>query len=38
VLNQTYPLATLSESLTPGIYLIRLRIGGRYYTTRIMVF
>lgn len=37
VLNQTYPLA-LSGRLTRGIYFIRVRIGGKFYTTRVLVF
>lgn len=37
VLNQTYPL-NLSARLPPGIYFIRVQIGGKYYTTKILVF
>lgn len=36
VLNQTYPL-NLPERLPPGVYFIRVHIGDRFYTTRILV-
>ena len=37
VLNQTYPL-NLGEKLTPGVYFIRVEIGGKHYSTKIIVF
>lgn len=36
VLNQTFPL-NVSHRLPPGVYIIRLRIEGRFYSTRILV-
>jgi hypothetical protein len=36
VLNQTYPLTHVAR-LAPGMYVIRLRIGNRYYATRILI-
>lgn len=36
VLNQTFPVG-LSERLAPGIYFIRVQIGGRYYSTKILI-
>ena len=36
VLNQTYPL-THTARLAPGMYIIRLRIGDRYYASRILI-
>jgi hypothetical protein len=36
VLNQTYPL-NVSHRLPPGVYIIRLQIAGRFYSTRILV-
>jgi hypothetical protein len=37
VLNQTYPL-NLSERLTPGVYFIRVQIGDRFYTSKVLVY
>ncbi len=37
VLNQTYPLTSFRK-LAPGVYFVRLQIGGKFYTSRIMVF
>ncbi len=36
VLNQTYPL-NLGSRLTAGIYFIRLQIGEKFYTTKVLV-
>jgi hypothetical protein len=36
VLNQTFPL-NLSERLPPGVYFIRLLIGKKFYTSKVMV-
>ena len=36
VLNQTYPLS-LSERLAPGVYFIRVQIGGEFYTSKVLV-
>ena len=36
VLNQTYPL-DLSDRLPPGIYFVRLQIGMKFYTTKVLV-
>lgn len=37
VLNQTYPL-NLPARLPPGVYFIRVEIGTRYHTTKVLVF
>jgi hypothetical protein len=37
VLNQTFPLPS-SGTLTPGVYFIRVQIGGKFYTSRLMIF
>ena len=37
VLNQTYPL-NLPPRLPPGIYFVRIQIGEKYYSTKILVF
>lgn len=37
VLNQTYPLG-LSERLAAGIYFIRVQIGGKFYTSKILIY
>jgi hypothetical protein len=37
VLNQTYPL-NLPARLPAGVYFIRVHIGGRYYTSKVLVF
>jgi hypothetical protein len=37
VLNQTFPLE-LRNNLKPGLYIIRVEISGKFYSTRIMVF
>jgi hypothetical protein len=37
VLNQTFPL-DLSDRLPAGVYFIRVHIGGRFYTTKVLVF
>lgn len=37
VLNQTYPL-NLSTRLPPGVYFIRVQIGQRFYTSKVLVF
>ena len=37
VLNQTYPI-DLSERLAPGVYFIRVQIGGKFYTSKILVY
>lgn len=36
VLNQTYPL-NLSQQLAQGMYFVRLRIGMKYYSSKILV-
>lgn len=36
VLNQTYPL-NLPERLASGVYFIRVHIGDRFYTSRVLV-
>ena len=36
VLNQTYPL-NVSHRLPAGVYIIRLQIAGKFYSTRILV-
>ena len=37
VLNQTYPL-NLSTRLPPGVYFIRVQIGKKFYTSKVLVF
>lgn len=37
VLNQTFPL-DLSTQLPSGVYFIRVQIGGKYYSSKILVF
>lgn len=37
VLNQTYPL-NLHRRLQPGVYFIRVQIGGKFYTSKVLVF
>ncbi len=37
VLNQTYPL-NLSTRLAAGLYFIRVQIGKRFYTSKVLVF
>lgn len=37
VLNQTFPLS-LSERLTPGVYFVRVNIGNRFYSSKILVY
>ena len=37
VLNQTFPL-NLSNQLSSGMYFIRVQIGGKYYSSKILVF
>ena len=37
VLNQTYPL-DLSGRLPPGMYFIRLQIGKKFYTSKVLVY
>jgi hypothetical protein len=37
VLNQTYPV-NLPERLQPGVYFVRVQIGEKYYTRRVLVF
>ena len=37
VLNQTFPLS-LSERLTPGVYFVRVNIGDRFYSSKILVY
>ena len=37
VLNQTYPL-NLFQRLTPGVYFIRVQIGSRFYTSKVLVY
>lgn len=36
VLNQTYPLG-LEEKLRPGIYIVRMKIAGKYVAERILI-
>lgn len=36
VLNQTFPLA-LSRRLAPGVYFIRVQVGGKFYTTKVLI-
>lgn len=36
VLNQTFPLA-LSKRLQPGVYVVRLHLNGRFYSSRVLV-
>ncbi|MGC1242033.1 MAG: choice-of-anchor J domain-containing protein [Chryseosolibacter sp.] len=37
VLNQTFPLQ-LPQRLPPGIYFIRVQIGGKFFSSKILVF
>ena len=37
VLNQTYPL-DLPERLAPGVYFVRVQIGGKFYTSKVLVY
>ena len=37
VLNQTYPL-DLPERLQPGVYFIRVKIDGRFYTSKLLIY
>lgn len=37
VLNQTFPL-NLSERLKPGVYFVRVNIGNRFYSSKILVY
>lgn len=37
VLNQTYPI-DLSERLAPGVYFIRVQVGGKFYTSKILIY
>ena len=36
ILNQTYPIA-LEEHLGPGMYIVRLKIADRYYSTKVLI-
>jgi hypothetical protein len=36
VLNQTYPLQ-LEQGLAAGVYVVRLKIGARYYSTKVLI-
>jgi hypothetical protein len=36
VLNQTYPLQ-LEQALAAGVYVVRLKIGPRYYSTKVLI-
>lgn len=36
VLNQTFPL-NLSQRLAPGMYFVRVQIGGEYYSSKVLV-
>ena len=36
VLNQTYPLS-LPDRLAPGVYFVRVQVGGKFYSSKILV-
>ena len=36
ILNQTYPL-DLEQALSPGVYIVRLKIGNKYHANKVIV-